>query len=143
MELYPKIHVTPYGSSHSYPVMRPLLALLALLGLLMTPVAASAGAAFCFGHGGEMAAMAKSSPAHHTEHAADHSCCDEDGAPGQHDSQACAQACAAMCVTPAALNETAVPAPAPLGRPHVEAVPFKAFHAHAPPGVKRPPRIFA
>lgn len=124
--------------------MRLLLALLALVGLLMTPIAASAGAAFCFGHGGEMAAMAKPSPvAHHTEHAADHSCCDEDGAPGGHDSEACAQACAAMCVTAAALAEAAAPEPALLGRPHIEAVPFKAFHAHAPPGVKRPPRTFA
>ena len=124
--------------------MRLLLALLAFVGLLTTPVAASAGAAFCFGHASEMAAMAKSSPvAHHTEHAADHSCCDEDGASDQHDSQACAQACAAMCVTPAALIDAAVPAPTPLGRPHVEAMPLKAFHAHAPPGLKRPPRTVA
>lgn len=124
--------------------MRLLLALLALVGLLMTPVAASAGAALCFGHAGEMVAMANAPPvAHHTEHAADHSCCDEDGATVKHDSQACAQACAAMCVTPAALNSAAVPAPMLLGRPHVEAIPLKAFHAHAPPSLKRPPRTVA
>ena len=121
--------------------MRLLLALLALIGLLMTPVAASAGAAFCYGHAGEVTAMANASPiAHHSEDAADHSCCDEDGAPAQHDSQACAQACAAMCVTPAVLNDAAVPAATPLGRPQVESVPVKAFLAHAPPGLKRPPR---
>lgn len=125
--------------------MRFLLAILALVGLLMTPVAASAGAAVCFGHGGEaMTAMSAAAPvAHHTEHKADHSCCDPDGAPAKHDSQACAKACAAMCVTAAILNETTVQTPTPLGRADVGSAPLKAFHAHAPPSLKRPPRTFA
>jgi hypothetical protein len=125
--------------------MRLLLAILALVGLLMTPVAASAGAAVCFGHGGEaMMAMNTDAPvAYRTEHKADHSCCDPDGAPAKHDSQDCAKACAAMCVTAAVLNETTVQTPIPLGRPHVEATPLKAYHAHAPPSLKRPPRTLA
>lgn len=124
--------------------MRLLLALLALVGLLMTPVAASAGAAYCFGHGEAMMAMSADAPvAYHTEHKADHSCCDPDGAPSKHDSQACAKACAAMCVTAAVLDEATVQTATPLGRPYVEATPLKAFHAHAPPGLKRPPRILA
>lgn len=145
MEPCPKIHVTPCGHGPSYRAMRLLLALLALVGLLMTPVAASAGAAFCFGHGGEaaMAMNAVAPVAYHAEHKADHSCCDPDGAPANHDSQACAQACAAMCVTAVALVETAVQTPTLLGRPHVEATSPKAFHAHAPPGLKRPPRTLA
>lgn len=125
--------------------MRLLLAILALVGLLMTPVAASAGAAVCFGHGGEaMMAMSADAPvAHHTEHKADHSCCDPEGAPAKHDSKVCAKACAAMCVTAAVLNETTAQTPTPLGRGHVEATPLKAFHAHAPPSLKRPPRTLA
>lgn len=123
--------------------MRLLLAIFAVLGLLLTPVAASAGAAYCLGHGGE--AMNADAPmmASHTEHKADHSCCDPDGAPAKHDSQACAKACSAMCVATAVLSETAVQTPTPLGRPHVEATPLKAFHAHAPPSLKRPPRTIA
>ncbi|WP_068876632.1 MULTISPECIES: hypothetical protein [unclassified Phenylobacterium] len=121
--------------------MRLLLAFLAVLGLLMTPVAASAGAAACLHHKPGGAAMSMDAPqAAHPVHAADHSCCDEDGAPAKHDSQACAKACAAMCVTAAALTDVPIQAPAPVGRPHVEAAPLKAFHAHAPPGLKRPPR---
>lgn len=125
--------------------MRLLLAILALVGLLMTPVAASAGAAVCFGHGGEamMAVSADAPVAYHAEHKADHSCCDPDGAPAKHDGQACAKACAAMCVTAAVLNETTVQTPTPLGRAHVEATPLKAFHAHGPPSLKRPPRTLA
>jgi hypothetical protein len=124
--------------------MRLLLAILAVVGLLMTPVAASAGAALCLDHaGGSMAMPADGSVAHHTEHAPDHSCCDPDGAPAKHDADACAQACAAMCVSAAALIDAALPTPAPIGRPRLEAAPPKAFHAHAPPGLKRPPRTLA
>lgn len=122
--------------------MRLLLALLALVGLLLTPVAASAGAAYCLGHGGEAmaAASADATVTPHVEHKADHSCCDPDGVPAKHDSQSCAKACAAMCVATAVLSEVSTETPTPLGRPHVEAAPLKAFHAHAPPGLKRPPR---
>lgn len=124
--------------------MRLLLALLALTGLLMTPVAASAGAAFCFAHAGEAAAAASAaSVALPAEHAADHSCCDPDESAPDHDSQRCAQACAAMCVAPAAPAGPVAFASARVGRAHVEAVPLKAFHAHAPPGLKRPPRTLA
>jgi hypothetical protein len=125
--------------------MRLLLAILALIGLLMSPVAASAGAAVCFGHGDEamIATNAEVAVAHHTEQKADHSCCDPDGAAAKHDSQACAKACAAMCVTVAVVHEATVLTLAPVGRRHVEATPLKAFHAHAPPSLKRPPRILA
>jgi hypothetical protein len=125
--------------------MRLLLAILALVGLLMSPVAASAGAAYCAGHGGEvMDGMRASAPvAYHAQHKADHSCCDPDGAPAKHDSKACAKACAAMCVATAVLSDATVQTPAPLGLAAVEATPLKAFHAHAPPSLKRPPRTLA
>lgn len=144
MESCLKIHVTSHGHGHNWRVMRLLLAMLALVGLLMTPAVASAGAAACFGHGDRaIVASAGDSVADHTEHEADHSCCDPQGAPDRHDSQACAKACAAMCVTTAALSDTAAQAPAPLGSLAVETMPPKAFHAHAPPGLKRPPRTLA
>lgn len=121
--------------------MRFLLALLAVLGLLMAPVAASAPAAACRDHMPDGAAMSMDAPkAAHTVHTADHRCCDEDGAPARHDSSACAKACAAMCVAAVALTDTPVQAPAPVGRLHVETAPPKALHAHAPPGLERPPR---
>lgn len=125
--------------------MRLLLALLALAGLLLTPVAAAAGAAFCFGHAGGPAAMEEplATPAFHTEHAADHSCCDPDKGSPSHDDQRCAQACAAMCAAPAAVTELVALASAPAGRAPIESAPAKAFHAHAPPGLMRPPRTLA
>ncbi len=121
--------------------MRFFLAILAILGLLMTPVAASAGAAACLHHGGEATGTAMDAPqAPHTAHTADHSCCDEDGAPAKHDKQSCAKACAAMCVASVALADDGIQTPRPEGRLLVEVFPPKAFHAHAPPGLKRPPR---
>jgi hypothetical protein len=131
--------------------MRLLLALLALVGLLLSPAAASAGAAACAHHMGEAqamvmdgampgAAMAQAD----TGAAGDHGCCDPAGDnPAQHDSKACAQACAQMCVTTAAIAE---PGPAParrIGHLVLEAATPKTYRAHAPPGLERPPRPFA
>ena len=123
--------------------MRLLLAILAVLGLLVTPVAASAGAAACRHHGDGGMSAVDAAPRPHTVHAPDHSCCDEGGAPAEHDSKSCAQACAAMCVASAALAADGPSAPTPVGRLFVEAMPLKALHAHAPPGLKRPPRSIA
>lgn len=76
--------------------------------------------------------------------APDHSCCDDQPeAPPKHDSKACAQACALMCVSPAALIELAAPAIPAAGHLVLETSPSRAFHAHAPPGLKRPPRTLA
>lgn len=124
--------------------MRYFFAILAILGLLMTPVAASAGAVACLHHGGEAGGMAaEAAQAPHTAHAADHSCCDENGAPAKHDSQSCAKACAAMCVASVALTNEGLQTQPPEGRLDVEALPPKAFHASAPPSLKRPPRTVA
>lgn len=123
--------------------MRLLFAILALVGLLMMPVAASAGAAMCLGHGGGMVMSAGEAIVHHTEHAAYHSCCDEDGGPAKHDSKACARACAAMCILAVTLACAGVDSPLLIGSLRVEALPSKAFHTHPPPNLKRPPRTFA
>ena len=124
--------------------MRFLLAILALLGLLMIPLAASAGAALCLSHGGADASMTMGPPhAAHTVHTGDHRCCDPDGAPTEHDSKSCAQACAAMIVAGATLAADAFATPTRAGRSPLEAAPLTVFYAHAPSGLKRPPRTVA
>lgn len=143
IDLCPKIHVTPHRHGHNSRAMRLLLVILALVSLLMTPVAASASAAECLGHGGGMVMSSDAPKAHHTEHAVDHSCCNEDGTPAEHDSETCAQACAAVCVANVALADAGIDTPTLVSRILVETVPLKAFHAHAPPGLKRPPRTVA
>jgi hypothetical protein len=114
------------------------------VGLLLTPVAASAAAAVCLGGGEVTTAMNGSPVADHSQHKADHSCCDPQGGPAKHDSQACAKACAAMSATAAAvLDDGGAVTLVALGGPAMDATPPKAFHAHAPPGLKRPPRTLA
>lgn len=125
--------------------MRLLLAILAVVGLLLTPVAASAASGVCLGDDEQTMSMTiGSTVASHAAHTADDSCCDPHGAPAKHQSQACAKACAAMCATVAAvLGDTATRTPAAFSRSPMEATPPKTFHAHPPPGLKRPPRTLA
>ena len=125
--------------------MRLLLAILAVLGLLLAPAAAAAGTAACAHHGAEGMVMTTDAPhSADSSMAADHSCCDEDQqAPPKHDDKACAQACALMCLSPAALAKFSPFPMTAAGHLVLEATPLKAFHAHAPPGLKRPPRTFA
>ena len=125
--------------------MRLLLAILAVLGLLLAPAAAAAGTAACAHHSEHAMVMTMDAPhSADSSTAADHTCCDEDQkAPPKHDDEACAQACALMCVSPAALAEFAHFPLTAAGHLVLEATPLKAFHAHAPPGLKRPPRTHA
>jgi hypothetical protein len=121
--------------------MRLLLALLALVGVLLGPVAASAAAPACLHHGdgaGMVMAMdmsaapvaAKAMP-----------CCDDDAKkPTQHDAKGCMQACAVIGGVTAALPETAVAMS--LAEVHARFEPALAdpLHPHPPPDLKRPPK---
>ncbi len=124
--------------------MRAILAILAIVGLLLSPVAASAAAAVCLHeHGGaSMVMMTMAAPdAEAAGKATGHSCCDDDaGNPAKHDKQSCAQACAAICGVSAALPQAAVDVS--LSENHARLVPaaFSPLHAHGPPGLKRPPK---
>jgi len=126
--------------------MRVVLALLALIGLLLSPVAASAAAPACLHHhdGASMAMdMLMPIAAPHAQTGKADPCCDDDGKPAHHDSKSCAQACATSCGVTVALPEAGFGAPLAAGGPVLEPAPNKAFQAHAPPGLKRPPRIIA
>ena len=138
--------------SHMTSGMRALLALLALIGLLLSPVAASAAAPVCLHHhdGASMAmdmnmpmtGMAMPMAAPHVKGAAKAGpCCDDDaGKPVQHDGKSCAQACAAICGVGVALTETAVGLSLTVAHARVEPAAPSPLHAHGPPGLKRPPK---
>lgn len=124
--------------------MRVLLAILAVVGLLLSPVAAAAAAPACLhDHDGASMAMDMAMPmasAHAKGSGMADPCCDDDaGKPVQHDSKTCAQACAAICGVSAALTEVAGFA---LTESHARVAPAApaALHTHAPPGLKRPPK---
>ena len=93
--------------------MRVLLALLALVGLLLSPVAASAATQVCLHH--------------------------DAGAPVKHDKTSCAQACAVICGMSVALTQTAADVSLSESHARVEPAAPSPLHAHAPPGLKRPP----
>lgn len=127
--------------------MRLLLCILAFIGLLLSPAAATAAAASCVHEDGS---MMEPMAAPDRQSAADHSCCPdmakpspEKDRPQKHDSKACAQACATMFT---------VSAPLPTGEPEVlvaargailTPAPSQGLHPFAPPGLKRPPRSIA
>ena len=128
--------------------MRLLLCILAFIGLLLSPAAATAAAASCVHEQGAMTMEAMAASQHAA--AAEHDCCPEMGKssskkdrPQQHDSKACAQACAAMCAVSAAM-----PGPEPDAfvaglKSTLRPAPSPGLHPFAPPGLKRPPRTFA
>lgn len=124
--------------------MRVLLALLALVGLLLSPAAASAAAVSCLHHhrdGQMLMAMDAAQPGH-MDPAGEHECCDDEREqPAQHDGKACAQACAVMCGVSVAMPEA--PAEQPLA---ARLAPFhapraRALRGHAPPGPDHPPKL--
>ena len=124
--------------------MRVFLAMLALVGLLLSPAAASAAAQRCLHQdGGAMVMTMGAAPPSADGKASHHNCCDEHGKPAKHDNKACAQACATVCGVNVALPQAELGASLAAGGPVLEPVPAKAFHAHAPPGLKRPPRSIA
>jgi len=119
--------------------MRAFIALLAVVGLLFTPLAAAAAQERCVEAGVEMAGMMMPmANGSDVANAAPDPCCDHtDKAPQS--SKACAQACATMCGVVATLPATnawiARRAPVRLTAPI--ALPLEAL---APPRTERPPR---
>lgn len=123
--------------------MRELLAILALVGLLLSPAAASAAATRCMpDHGGMAIAMDASTTSSDATGAA-HDCCDEDAQSSDQDGAACAQDCAVMCGVSIALLDAGDVAI--MGRDAAKLVPQagRGIHPFAPPGLKRPPRTIA
>ena len=121
--------------------MRALLALLALVGLLLSPIAASAATQVCLHHH-DAAAVAQSMDMAKTPSSGQAMpCCDDDGGkPVKHDSQSCAQACAAVCGAPVALSEPVAGLALSVTHARLEPAAPSPLHAHGPPGLKRPPK---
>lgn len=122
--------------------MRHLLAFLALVALLISPVTAAAAQRTCDQMGSEaLAGMTMPmADAQSAAPAAQDPCCDHGHkAP---DKKTCAQACAAMCGVSATLPEAAVAYPVFVvastyaGRAQI-------IRTHSPPGAERPPRPIA
>lgn len=119
--------------------MRLLLLLLALGGLLASPVTAAAAQAACGQHGAAMMA-GMDMP---TDNAANGKlgvdpCCDHGKSAGKACAQACATACGiAVALPPIAMFQLTMPV-----RDFVPA-PVVTAHTHDPPGLYRPPRSIA
>lgn len=123
--------------------MRFLLALLAVIGLLASPVSATAAQATCQGHGDAMMSMpmADMPGMDHADGAAD-PCCDpaQDAPPSKHDGMSCLLACIAMCGVTAALPST--PPISLLRADHFAPAPGRmaSLTPHDPGRLERPPR---
>lgn len=123
--------------------MRHLLAFLAVLALLISPVTAAAAQVECAKAGPEaMAGMAMPMAQSMDSAKASHDPCCDENQKSPHDGKSCAQICAAMCATIAALptSEIQLPAIAPM---RLTAAPADPLRTHAPPRDERPPKLIA
>lgn len=120
--------------------MRHLLAFLAVLALLISPVTAAAAQVECAKAGPEAMAMlmAQSTDGAMASH---DPCCDEKQK-SPHDGKSCAQICAALCATIAALptSDVRLPAIQPMRLDAARAEPLRTL---APPCDERPPKLIA
>ncbi|MDR7114508.1 hypothetical protein [Caulobacter sp. BE254] len=123
--------------------MRHLLAFLAVLALLISPVTAAAAQVECAKAGPEaMAGMAKPMAQSTDGAKASHDPCCDENQKSPHDGKACAQICAALCATIAALptSDIQLPAITPM---RLTAAPADPLRTHAPPRDERPPKLIA
>jgi hypothetical protein len=130
--------------------MRVLLAFLAVLGLMLSPVTASAAMRQCAEQDLAMTAMADT---HEAARMSAMDCCPQakpaahqapaKPSPAKHDRNSCANACATVCMAVAALPastpvHTVVPLTARF-EPSISA----SLTTHDPPRLERPPRSIA
>ena len=123
--------------------MRHLLAFLAVLALLISPVTAAAAQVECAKAGPEaMAGMAMPMAQSMDGAKASHDPCCDENQKSPHDGKSCAQICAAMCATIAALptSDVLLPAIQPMRLTAARADPLRT---HAPPRDERPPKLIA
>jgi len=127
--------------------MRFVLALLAVIGLLASPVAAAAAQAACHDHGQAMMSMPMADMPGMSQvdgQKAD-PCCDPGKDKGQtkHDAMSCMQACAAMCGVVAALPAVATAALAAPDHLALQPARMASLKPHEPSRLERPPRSIA
>jgi hypothetical protein len=127
--------------------MRFVLALLAVIGLLLSPAAAAAAQASCQDHGGQMMSMPMAGMPGMSQGDSQKAdpCCDHGKSQGQpkHRDMNCMQACATMCGVFAAL-----PAVAMFPLAAAEHVAFRpaivaSLKPHEPSRLERPPKSIA
>lgn len=127
--------------------MRFVLALMAVLSLLASPVTAAAAQATCSGHADQTMAgmpMGDMTGMHQADGQKSDPCCDHSKDQGQpkHNDSDCVQACAAMCGVVAALPSTPA-APLPLVERGPPPAVMASLHPHEPSRLDRPPRSIA
>jgi hypothetical protein len=127
--------------------MRLLLALLAVIGLLLSPAAAAAAQAACQDHGGQMMSMPMADMPGMSQADGQKAdlCCDPGKTQGQskHDDMSCMQACAAMCGVVAALPAASPVALAMPDRVILKPARVASLKPHEPSRLERPPRSIA
>ena len=121
--------------------MRHLLAFLAVLALLISPVTAAAAQVECAKAGPEAMAGATMPMAQPTDGArASHDPCCDESQKSPHDGKSCAQICAAMCamITAVPTSEVLLPIVKPM---RLTAARADQLRTHAPPRTERPPKL--
>ncbi|AVQ02673.1 hypothetical protein B7G68_12920 [Caulobacter segnis] len=120
-----------------------MLALLAVLALLISPMSVAAAQVECAKAGPEaMANMdAPATKSMDAAKATHDPCCDENQK-APHDGKSCAQVCAAMCATiaPMPVSDIQLPAIEPM---RLMAAASNPLRSHAPPRDERPPKRIA
>ena len=129
------------ASSPKCRSMRHLLALLAVLGLLLSPVTAAAALRDCAKASPEMAEMATDAASADRSGRAD-PCCDEGHETTQSSNKSCVQACAVMCGVVATLPTSQVFLARP-DRVRLSAEAATPLASHLPPLAERPPKLIA
>jgi hypothetical protein len=122
--------------------MRVLMAGLAVVGLLLSPVAASAAMLGCLHHGGGGNTVMDTALAPHIQSAGTpRSCCDpgKDHGPTKHQDPSCAQACATMCGVSAALPSPPTALAATPDRDAATPKQVALLKPHEPGRIERPP----
>jgi hypothetical protein len=133
---------------YSLNSMRYLLAFLAVLALLSSPVAAAAAQVAC-SHDGPMAMagmdMSSMPGMDQTsdKKAGGDPCCGQTSHHGGKSDMSCAQACAMMCGVTAALASSSYGMVFVPTRADIPPVRIVSSHPYQPPGLKRPPKSIA
>lgn len=118
--------------------MRHLLAFLAVLALLISPVTAAAAQERCAMAGMAATATPMGKPTSASKAQTD-PCCDP-GKQSPHNDEACAKACATMCGVVSVLPTSMVLTVAP-GQTVFEIQVSDEPRAHSPPSSERPPKL--
>ena len=125
--------------------MRRVLAFLAVVALLVSPVTAAAAQVAC-GHDDATAMAGMDVPAMPIIATGPHGakgdpCCDPAGKQRQpHHQKSCVQACAAACAVAVALPATLDGAELAYAHAHFVGAPPVSVHGHDPGGLERPPK---